>query len=92
MAAKVIQVSNPQHVENALQAYQEDHDNEDDKLFLLMRVVFELPETRPLGDRMGAWIPAFGGWLDTSGSDNRSTNAACGRFYNLFGTSLQRCC
>lgn len=74
-AAVVMQRGDPQLVESALCDYQRIHDNgarnDDSKLLLLMRVAFDLPETRPL--EHGVW---FGGWRDLSGSDNMKTNAA----------------
>lgn len=73
LAAGAIQNSDPQVVEDALQNYQETHNrNQDDrKLLLLMRVAFDLPETRPREQWVG-----FGGWRDLSGSENMRTNAA----------------
>ena len=71
VVAKVIQTSEPKSVERALHLYQlggEDESNfyrssrpDDSKLFLLMRVVFVLPESVPEHD-----FHFFAGWLGTS--------------------------
>jgi hypothetical protein len=74
--AKVIQTSDPKSVERALHLYQlggEAETNFDDslrladdsKLFLLMRVVFVLPESVPEHD-----FHFFGGWIGSSGLYN----------------------
>lgn len=78
LAGRVAQKNDPQRVEEGLRNYQKSHDQDDDKLLLLMRVVFDLPETRVLGENIqsGGWIIAFGGWMDATGSENRKTNAA----------------
>ena len=72
-AAKILQESDPQFAEQMVRDYQRSHDhNQDDgKLLLLMRVAFDLPETKPLEQFVG-----FGGWRDWGGSDNMTTNAA----------------
>lgn len=72
-AAKVMQESNPQFMERTLRGYQRVHDrsSDDSKLLLVLRVAFDLPETRPLEKRVG-----FGGWRDLTDSDNMKTNAA----------------
>ena len=72
-AAKILQESDPQFAEQMLRDYQQSHDHcqDDSKLLLLMRVTFDLPETKPLEQFVG-----FGGWRDWSGSDNMTTNAA----------------
>jgi hypothetical protein len=65
LAAKAVQDSDPNSVERALAAWQENraeglpHTTQvETKVYLLMRVVFDLPERAPARDRYG-----FGGWL-----------------------------
>jgi hypothetical protein len=75
-AARLIQENDPQHVEQSLQKYQLSCDRDDDgKLLILLRVVFALPEDRPLGDvDRNGWVISFGGWMHTD--NTYRTNAA----------------
>ena len=65
--AKVLQQSSPEMVEAALSNYQSQRSNlmdesvirDDGKLYLLMRVLFDLPESAPMGN--GARY--FAGWI-----------------------------
>jgi hypothetical protein len=66
-AAKLIQESDPKQIEESLRKYQLSCSHDDNgKLFILLRVVFALPEDRPLGDvERNGWVLAFGGWMHT---------------------------
>jgi hypothetical protein len=82
-AAKVVQESEPKSVEQTLEDYQShtatnglDQIKEDSKLFLLMRVVFDLPEDVSV-DTNG-FVPVFGGWvtMNEQFGTNGSVNVA----------------
>ena len=72
-SAKILQQNDPKIVEQALENFQKTHQSvsDDSKLFLILRVAFDLPESVSPGA-----ILRFGGWLDASGSGNMETNAA----------------
>ena len=49
--ARVVQQTDPQVVEGALESFMVTDDTEESSLFLLMRVMFELPEAAPVAER-----------------------------------------
>lgn len=84
VVARVIQTNSPRDVENVLNQFQMrgivngnfQHLNleraaEDEKLFLLMRVVFQLPESVPFDEKPFVY---FGGWAGRWAGTNGVTN------------------
>jgi hypothetical protein len=79
-AAKVIQMSSPESVKEAMREYQRNQTgsdqeiNDDGKLYLLLRVVFEIPEKVPVSGKR----EVFGGWVTmrTELNDDGTENLA----------------